>query len=68
MFKNENGWQIGGNPCRTSGGHSSDMCEMKRSVAQPLTPLLFREKLSCLFLHNVVWKNKIIFTLSSLGQ
>lgn len=35
MFKNENAWQIGGEPLQDIGGHSSDMCEMKRSVAQP---------------------------------
>lgn len=68
MFKNENAWQIGTVTLQDTGGHIFDMCEIKHSVAQPLTLLLFRAKLSCLVLHNDMWKNKIIFILSSLEQ
>lgn len=68
MFKNESVWQIGTETLQDIGGHSSDTCEIKHSAAQPLRLLHFRAKLSCLVLHNVMWKNKIIFILSSLGQ
>lgn len=54
-------------PLQDIGGHILDTCEIKHSVAQPLKLLLFRAKLSSLVLHDM-WKNKIIFILSSLGQ
>lgn len=52
MFKNENAWQIGMATLQDIGGHIFDTCEIKHSVAQPLTLFLFRAKLSCLVLHN----------------